>query len=124
VFLVADLTLVCWALFEVTLLVRDRVRGKGSRERDRATRMLIRVAIVAAILGASVAARRVPSLRIGVPYRAAAVAVMWLGLAIRVWAVATLGSAFRTTVEVDPGQAVVANGPYRWVRHLRTPVFS
>jgi protein-S-isoprenylcysteine O-methyltransferase Ste14 len=28
-----------------------------------------------------------------------------------------LGAAFRTTVEVDPGQAVVTRGPYRWVRH-------
>jgi protein-S-isoprenylcysteine O-methyltransferase Ste14 len=42
---------------------------------------------------------------------------MWLGLAIRVWAVAALGRAFRTTVEVDPDQAVVTSGPYRWVRH-------
>jgi len=25
--------------------------------------------------------------------------------------------AFRTTVEVDAGQAVVATGPYRWVGH-------
>ena len=42
---------------------------------------------------------------------------MWLGLALRVWAVAALGRAFRTTVEVDAGQAVVSSGPYRWVRH-------
>jgi protein-S-isoprenylcysteine O-methyltransferase Ste14 len=43
--------------------------------------------------------------------------VMWLGLAIRVWTIAALGRAFRTSVEVDPGQAVVSTGPYRWVRH-------
>jgi protein-S-isoprenylcysteine O-methyltransferase Ste14 len=42
---------------------------------------------------------------------------MWLGLAIRVWAIAALGSAFRTTLQVDPGQAVVSHGPYTWVRH-------
>jgi protein-S-isoprenylcysteine O-methyltransferase Ste14 len=42
---------------------------------------------------------------------------MWLGLAVRVWAVATLGQAFRTSVEVDTGQAVVTAGPYRWIRH-------
>jgi protein-S-isoprenylcysteine O-methyltransferase Ste14 len=28
-----------------------------------------------------------------------------------------LGPAFRTTVEVEPGQVIVSNGPYRWVRH-------
>jgi protein-S-isoprenylcysteine O-methyltransferase Ste14 len=43
--------------------------------------------------------------------------VMWLGLAVRAWAIAALGRSFRTTVEVDPGQAVVTTGPYRWVRH-------
>ena len=42
---------------------------------------------------------------------------MWLGLATRVWAVAALGGAFRTTVEVDPDQAVVTTGPYQWIRH-------
>jgi protein-S-isoprenylcysteine O-methyltransferase Ste14 len=42
---------------------------------------------------------------------------MWLGLAIRIWAIATLGRAFRTTVEVDSGQDVISSGPYRWVRH-------
>jgi protein-S-isoprenylcysteine O-methyltransferase Ste14 len=58
-----------------------------------------------------------PSLRIPGPYRAVGLIVMWLGLVIRIWAIAVLGNAFRTTVEVDPGQAVVSTGPYEWVRH-------
>jgi protein-S-isoprenylcysteine O-methyltransferase Ste14 len=112
-----DLTLGCWALLEVGLLVRDRVHDKGSRKRDRATRMLIRVTIGAAIGGAIVAASNLPSLQMPAPYRVPGVLVMWLGLTVRVWAIRTLGSAFRTTVEVDPGQAVVSNGPYAWIRH-------
>jgi len=43
--------------------------------------------------------------------------MIWLGLATRIWAVVALGASFRTTVEVDPGQAVVTTGPYRWIRH-------
>jgi protein-S-isoprenylcysteine O-methyltransferase Ste14 len=43
--------------------------------------------------------------------------VMWAGLILRGWSVTVLGRAFRTTVEVDRGQEVVARGPYRWVRH-------
>ena len=43
--------------------------------------------------------------------------MIWLGLAIRVWAIAALGRSFRTTVEVDADQVVVSTGPYRWVRH-------
>ena len=36
---------------------------------------------------------------------------------VRVSAVAALGGAFRTTVEVDPDQAVVTSGPYKRIRH-------
>jgi protein-S-isoprenylcysteine O-methyltransferase Ste14 len=49
--------------------------------------------------------------------RVVGIIVMWSGLATRVGAVAALGGAFRTTVEVDPDQAVVTTGPYRWIRH-------
>jgi protein-S-isoprenylcysteine O-methyltransferase Ste14 len=117
VFPLLSVTLGCWVLLEVSLLVRDRLRDKGSRDRDRATRVLIRFTIGGAIGGAIVAASSAPSLRIPVPHRVPGVIVMWLGLAIRVWAIAALGSAFRTTVEVDPGQAVVSHGPYMWIRH-------
>jgi protein-S-isoprenylcysteine O-methyltransferase Ste14 len=113
----ADVTLVCWALLELSVRVRERVQGKGSRERDRGTRVLIAITLGAAIGLAGAAASVAPSLRIPGTWRGAGVIVMWLGLATRVWAIATLGGAFRTTVEVDPGQAVVATGPYRWIRH-------
>jgi protein-S-isoprenylcysteine O-methyltransferase Ste14 len=113
----ADLTLAAWALLEVGVRVREGVQGKGRRDRDRATRVFIALTIGAAIGAAVVARSVVPSLRIPVPLRIAGVVVMWLGLALRVWAIAALGGAFRTTVEVDPGQAVVSTGPYRWIRH-------
>jgi protein-S-isoprenylcysteine O-methyltransferase Ste14 len=48
---------------------------------------------------------------------AVGVVVIWLGLALRVWAVVTLGRSFSTFVQVDAEQAVVTRGPYRWVRH-------
>jgi protein-S-isoprenylcysteine O-methyltransferase Ste14 len=101
-------TLACWGVFELSLRVREAFQGRGRREHDRGTRLLIVVSLGAAF--AVAAAVRSTGW-------AAGVAVMWLGLALRVWAVATLGRAFRTTVEVDPGQAVVTTGPYRWVRH-------
>jgi protein-S-isoprenylcysteine O-methyltransferase Ste14 len=111
------LTLGGWALLEVGLRVRERAHHKGSTDRDRATRTLIGVMLGGAFALASVAASVAPSLRIPGPHRAVGLLVMWLGLTIRVWAIAALGSAFRTTVEVDPGQAVVSKGPYEWVRH-------
>jgi protein-S-isoprenylcysteine O-methyltransferase Ste14 len=110
-------TLVAWALLELALRVREGVQGKGRRERDRGTRVLIAVTIGSAVGLAAAAASRVPALRIPVAGRAAGVAVMWFGLALRIWAIAALRGAFRTTVEVDPGQDVVSTGPYKWVRH-------
>ena len=101
----------------MSLRVRDLAHHRGGGGRDRATLILIGVTLGGSFVFASVAASVAPSLRIPGPYRAVGVIVMWVGLAIRVWAIAVLGSAFRTTVEVDPGQRVVSNGPYRWVRH-------
>ena len=106
----ADATLAVWALLELGVRVREGVRGVGRSDRDRGTRIFVAVS-----LGAAVGLAQV--LRTSAPPRAAGIAVMWLGLALRVWAIATLGDSFRTTVQVAPGQAVVTRGPYRWVRH-------
>jgi len=42
---------------------------------------------------------------------------MVLGLALRTWAVLTLGRWFTWNVEVQRNQAVVRTGPYRYLRH-------
>jgi protein-S-isoprenylcysteine O-methyltransferase Ste14 len=107
------LTLAGWALLELGVRVRERLQGRGGAARDRATRLLIAAALGVAIAVAVVTA----SPRTGGWYRVAGLLAMWLGLAIRIWAIATLGRAFRTTVEVDSGQDVISSGPYRWVRH-------
>jgi protein-S-isoprenylcysteine O-methyltransferase Ste14 len=112
-------TVAVWALLEVSLRVRDRARGMGGADRDAGTRVLIAAAIGGAVVSSAGAPVIVPSLRIpGDGWNTVAGLIfMWLGLGIRVWAVASLGHAFRTTVEVDADQAVVTRGPYRWVRH-------
>ena len=112
-----QLTLAGWAVLELALRVRERLQGRGSAARDCATRALIAITLGTTIALAAVIASRATAPPIAGPYGAAGLIVMWLGLAIRVWAIAALGRAFRTTVEVDPGQRVVSTGPYRWVRH-------
>ena len=107
-------TLAGWAVLELGLRVRELLQGRGGATRDRATRALIAVTLGASIALAAVTASRATA---SAAYRVAGLIVMWSGLAIRVWAIAALGRAFRTTVEVDPGQTVVSTGPYRWVRH-------
>src|SRR4051812_16502870 len=87
-----QLTLAGWAVLEVGLRGRERIQGRGGAARDRATRVLILVTLTPAIAVAAAT---------NGPNRPAGLIVMWLGLAIRVWAVAALGRAFRTAVEVD-----------------------
>jgi protein-S-isoprenylcysteine O-methyltransferase Ste14 len=117
VILLAYPTLACWALLEVGLRVREAIQGKGRRNRDRGTRVLIAISLGAAIAAARVATAVAPPLPVPDAVRVFGVIVMWSGLVTRVWAVAALGGAFRTTVEVDPDQAVVSTGPYKWIRH-------
>ena len=112
-----DVTLAGWVLLELSVRVRESVHGRGGTSQDRFTRVLIVVSLGAAIALAGVSASHVRSLRTPEPFRVAGLIAMWLGLAIRGWAIATLGSAFRTTVEVDPDQALVSTGPYQRVRH-------
>jgi protein-S-isoprenylcysteine O-methyltransferase Ste14 len=45
------------------------------------------------------------------------VVVTGLGIALRRWAISTLGQFFVGHVLVQPGQTVVSTGPYRWLRH-------
>jgi protein-S-isoprenylcysteine O-methyltransferase Ste14 len=113
----ARLTLAAWALVEVGVRVRERVQGKGRTARDRGTRVLIAISLGAAIVAALGARSAAPELRMPALLRMAGVVVMSLGLALRIWAIASLGSSFRSTVEVEPGQSVVSSGPFRWIRH-------
>jgi protein-S-isoprenylcysteine O-methyltransferase Ste14 len=114
------LTLRGWLALELALLVRDGVRGNGSTRLDQGTRRLIVLAWIVAFVAAELVAGWLgpaPRGNSGGGHLIAGLVVMWAGLAVRIWAILVLGRAFRTTVEVDPGQGVVDRGPYRWVRH-------
>jgi protein-S-isoprenylcysteine O-methyltransferase Ste14 len=114
-----------WLIFELALLARDRQRGAGGTDRDRGTRGLNFVLIVIAVVAADALARAIgkhsPLRYAGVGSHGwpviAGLVIIWLGLALRVWAVVVLGRWFVTTVEVNATQPVVSRGPYRWVRH-------
>ncbi|HEY2177086.1 MAG TPA: isoprenylcysteine carboxylmethyltransferase family protein, partial [Caulobacteraceae bacterium] len=58
---------------------------------------------------------------IGAVRFAAGIALMWLGIGLRQWSVATLGRFFRITVVVQEDHKLVTAGPYRW---LRNPSYS
>jgi protein-S-isoprenylcysteine O-methyltransferase Ste14 len=111
---------IIWIAFEILLVVRDRIQGKGSTGNDRGTRYLNFIAIFLGITLAGVLSRytgfffpggwSITGFWIGL-------CIMLLGFALRIWSVVTLGASFRTTVETHSDQRVVSNGPYRLLRH-------
>jgi len=60
---------------------------------------------------------RVPGPRLGVAAVVAGVGISLAGMALRLWAVRTLGQYFTYVVKVTPDQTVVETGPYRLIRH-------
>jgi protein-S-isoprenylcysteine O-methyltransferase Ste14 len=109
----------CWFAWEVGLLVRDLVRRKGRQGQDRGTRVIVSLALAGSIWIGILLRRWLPALDTPAPnaFAVAGVVVIWVGLALRVWAVLTLGRSFSTFFQVDVDQTVVTGGPYRWVRH-------
>jgi protein-S-isoprenylcysteine O-methyltransferase Ste14 len=109
-----------WIAFEIWLVVRDRMQGKGKTVKDRGTRYY---SIAAVILGITVASVLngisrffFPGGRGYAPFWVG-LGIMMLGFGLRIWAVATLGTSFRTTVETHSNQRAVRKGPYRLIRH-------
>lgn len=114
-----QVSLLCWFGLEIGLLVRDITRRKVRLGRDRGTRGIVSVSLVGSIAAGWLLRGWVPAL--DTPWSGGfaitGLVVIWIGLAVRVWAVLSLGAAFSTFVQVEGDQQVVTRGPYRWVRH-------
>ena len=109
-----------WIAFEISLVIRDRVQGKGTTGKDKGTRYINFIAITVAMTASGflngISRFWFPGGR--------TLAVFWLGFALllsgaflRVWSIVVLGRSFRTTVEVSHNQRVVERGPYKLIRH-------
>ena len=106
-----------WGSVAESLLLRRR---KGAAAQDRGTKWIIvsasRVGLIAALAIAVLA----PSLRayannwwtLGL-----GITLALAGVALRGWAILTLGRYFRREVTIEPGQAIIRRGPYRLLRH-------
>jgi protein-S-isoprenylcysteine O-methyltransferase Ste14 len=109
-----------WVGWEIWLIVRDRIKGAGGKASDRGTRCLNFVGIIVGIGGAActsaVPSTFFPGGRTEATFWAG-IAVMAAGLALRMWAVFSLGVSFRTTVETHESQKVMQGGPYALIRH-------
>ena len=107
--------LLVWVGFELVF----RAPGEASRlqgdRRDRASTPLLVMALgVGALLPIVLRGAGFGSLG-----QAAwsGVALSVIGLAVRAWAMRTLGQAYTRTLRMTADQRLVTEGPYRWVRH-------
>jgi protein-S-isoprenylcysteine O-methyltransferase Ste14 len=108
-----------WGAIELFMLVRSRIQLPSRSGIDPSQVLLLGSMLAGVALGAY-AADHVGEL--GLPGGGwwpviTGLAVLWLGVGFRVWAVQTLGRFFQYTVVVQPEQRVIEEGPYRRIRH-------
>lgn len=110
-----------WMLAEFVQLLRvqEHPRGEVLRARTTVWRPLSTTALVVANGWMYIAPSVVPAaaIRPGIVAFAVGLVVLLAGLTLRVWSFHALGDEFSYSVEVRPGQRVVASGPYRAIRH-------
>jgi protein-S-isoprenylcysteine O-methyltransferase Ste14 len=109
-------TVVAWASAELRQALKRRpeatTAGWGGE-------VVLRATAVAGALLAALAVTEVPAADI----RPAALAAwlgllfLWCGIALRIWCFRTLGRYFTLTVRTSRDQPVIADGPYRVLRH-------
>jgi protein-S-isoprenylcysteine O-methyltransferase len=112
-----------WFLSEWWIFSRDRRAAKGQNQ-DRGSFGVFFLAVPAGLFGAFGAAYGSPDTRIDAPGEAlfwTAIALIWLGMALRLWSVITLGRFFRTSVFIQDDHRLITTGPYR---KLRNPSYT
>lgn len=113
--------LIVWRVMEsvVEYLSYKRLHA-GAQRQDRGSVTVILFTVVPAAFLGVVLALKVPGAAI--PFARVSVfwlgiALMYVGIAFRLYAIRTLGAFFTTRVAISPGQTVVESGPYRLIRH-------
>jgi len=110
------------ALFPISEIALSFVKRSGDRTVQRDDRGSMRLLWLSISLGVGLAivAQWVPSARIPGPRDmtlALSLILLLGGLALRWWAILTLGRLFTVDVAIQTDHAVVQDGPYRFVRH-------
>ncbi len=108
-----------WFLSEILARVRAASLQGGAETRsrgDRGSRLLIGVSLYAAV-AVAFAFGATGTAPLPQPVFYVGIAAMVLGIAVRQWAIATLGAFFSAHVRALEQHRIVRSGPYRLVRH-------
>ena len=112
-----------WFLMECWVFNRDRRAARG-QNRDRGSFGVFVLVIPVGLTSAFYAAYSSPDTQIGAPPEPlfwSSIALIWIGMALRLWAVLTLGRFFRTSVFIQDDHRLITSGPYR---RLRNPSYT
>jgi protein-S-isoprenylcysteine O-methyltransferase Ste14 len=107
-----------YLLSEILLSLTRRSRGTGVRQ-DRSTLLMLWIVISVSVVAGIYAAAHFKAATL--PYRevcgVVAVILFVAGLALRWWAIVTLGRFFTVDVQIARDHELVERGPFRVVRH-------
>jgi protein-S-isoprenylcysteine O-methyltransferase Ste14 len=103
-----------WAGLELLLLLRNR---GGNTAPDPTFALVVASVAVGFNLAFRAAHDAGATIGGGLPVTIAGATVLVLGVALRTWAILTLGRLFKFVVVIQDGHHVVDSGPYRFVRH-------
>jgi protein-S-isoprenylcysteine O-methyltransferase Ste14 len=95
-------------------------RSSGGESADRGTKRLLIWSTALGLTACLLIAINVPALRFGAntwTTLITGIAVAWLGVLLRIWAVWSLGRFFQREVMIQQDHLVWQDGPYRWLRH-------
>jgi protein-S-isoprenylcysteine O-methyltransferase Ste14 len=113
-----DAAVLLWisSFFVERLIIRSGGERSAQVRSDRGSGPLIILSVFGSIsIANAFAASGFTLLPVAAFY--AGLAMILLGIAFRIWAVASLRSFFSYTVQIKEGHRVVETGPYRFVRH-------
>lgn len=108
-----------FGLFETWVWLRDRRAASGTSA-DKGSLGAVVLVIIAGIFAAFYVSHTFEFARLvawKAEWRALALVLIWGGLALRLWAILTLGAFFRVTVHLQDGHRMITTGPYRIVRN-------
>ena len=107
-----------FAVAEVSVRLR-KSRASGSPRMDRGSILAVVAGITTGGIVAGWFSATAPGWEIpgSWPVFVVGVLLIWCGIALRQWAVLTLGRFFTVVVSVSEDQHVVDRGPFRWILH-------
>jgi protein-S-isoprenylcysteine O-methyltransferase Ste14 len=108
-----------WTGMEILVAILTRTGKGGGKVQDRGSMLLLWIVIVFSITASEFSRALVPSATLHHAdwLRPVSLAVLILGLAIRLTAIFTLGKSFSANVAIRAEQTVQRTGLYRIVRH-------